>query len=46
MNAAAVRFVADEAKAAGVSEVILRMRGRFSGGGGKRTNNLPLLVLV
>ena len=35
---AAVRFVADEARAAGVPEVILRMRGRFSGGGAWRTD--------
>ena len=35
---AAVQFVADEARAAGVPEVILRMRGRFSGGGAWRTD--------
>jgi phage-related tail fiber protein len=35
---AAVRFVADEALAAGVPDVILRVRGRFSGGGAWRTD--------
>lgn len=36
--ATAIRFVADQAEAAGVPQVILRMRGRFSGGGAWRTD--------
>ena len=38
--ASAVRLVADEAEAAGVPQVILRQRGRFSGGGAWRTDGV------